>query len=135
MNVFDFVVTIALGSILATVMLNKDLALADEVLAFFLLIFFQFIITYLSVRYKQISKLVKSTPALMAYKGELLKQAMIKERVNEDEIHAVIRKHGLSTLAEIDAIVLESDGNLSVIKVIKDPTAAPMAPIQNYPYN
>lgn len=135
MNAFDFVVTVALGSILATVMLNKDLALADGVLAFFLLILFQYIITYLSVRYEPISKLVKSTPALIAYKGELLKPSMIKERINEDEVNATIRKHGLSSLAEIEAIVLESDGSLSVIQIIKDPSAAPISSIQRLPDN
>jgi uncharacterized membrane protein YcaP (DUF421 family) len=34
MNVFDFIVTIALGSILATVMLNKSVPLAEGVLLF-----------------------------------------------------------------------------------------------------
>ena len=56
MNAFDFIVTIALGSILATVLLNKSVALADGVLAFLLLIFLQYIITWLSVRYKTVSQ-------------------------------------------------------------------------------
>jgi len=72
MNAFDFIVTIALGSTLATVMLSKDVSLIDGVLAFFLLIFLQYIITFFSVRYKTISNLVKSTPALLVYKGEML---------------------------------------------------------------
>ena len=36
MNAFDLIVTIALGSTLATVSLSKNVALADGVLAFFL---------------------------------------------------------------------------------------------------
>jgi len=116
MNAFDFIVTIALGSILATVLLNKSVALADGVLAFFLLIFLQYLITWLSVRYKSVSQLVKATPTLLVYKGEMLHRAMKKERVNEDEIHAVIREKGLGSVQKADAVVLETDGSLTVVK-------------------
>lgn len=118
MNAFDFVVTVALGSTLATVLLNKSVSLADGVLAFFLLIALQYLITWLSVRYKGVSQLVKATPTLLVYKGELLHAAMKKERVNEDEIHAIIREKGLSSMQEADAIVLETDGSLTVVKSI-----------------
>lgn len=125
MNAFDFIVTIALGSTLATVLLNKDVALADGVLAFLLLILLQMIITWLSTRNKSFSKLIKSTPTLLLYKGSLLKAAMTKERITEDEIHAIIREKGLASYQEADAIVLETDGSLTVIKHVanwSDPT-------------
>ena len=120
MNAFDLIVTVALGSTLATVMLSKDVVLADGVLAFFLLIFLQFIITWLSVRNKVISNLVKSSPSLIVYKGEFLKQMMKKERIDEDEVYAIVREHGLSSLDEADAIVLETDGSLNVIRKVNN---------------
>ena len=120
MNAFDLIVTVALGSTLATVMLSKDVVLADGVLAFFLLIFLQFIITWLSVRNKVISNRVKSSPSLIVYKGEFLKQMMKKERIDEDEVYAIVREHGLSSLDEADAIVLETDGSLNVIRKVNN---------------
>ena len=48
MNAFDLVVTIAIGSTLATVLLSRDVALAEGVVAFAVLIGFQFVITWLS---------------------------------------------------------------------------------------
>lgn len=50
LNAFDFVVTVALGSTLATILLSKDVALAEGVLALALLVFLQMGITWLSVR-------------------------------------------------------------------------------------
>jgi uncharacterized membrane protein YcaP (DUF421 family) len=41
---------------------------------------------------------------------------MKKERVNEDEIHAVIREKGLGSVQKADAVVLETDGSLTVVK-------------------
>jgi uncharacterized membrane protein YcaP (DUF421 family) len=50
MNAFDFVVTVALGSTLATVLLTEDVALADGVISFALLVGLQFVFTWSSVR-------------------------------------------------------------------------------------
>lgn len=123
MNAFDLIVTIALGSTLATVILNKNVSLSEGVLAFTLLVLLQYVITYWSARNKQISQLVKSAPTLIAYNGELLKKNMLSERIDEDEVWAALRKKGYSSLADTDAIVLETDGSLTVIKQIKDPQA------------
>ena len=120
MNAFDFIVTIALGSTLATVMLNKSIALADGLLAFFLLISLQYIITYLSTRFSFINNLVKSSPTLLFYKGEMLKKNMMAERIAEDEVLAIIREKGFSTTNNIDAVVLETDGSLTVIEKVNE---------------
>ena len=51
MNAFDLVVTVALGSTLATVLLTKSVALADGLVAFAVLILLQYGLTWLSVRF------------------------------------------------------------------------------------
>ena len=51
LNAFDLVVTVALGSTLATVLLSKSVALAEGVLALGLLILLQYLIAWLSVRW------------------------------------------------------------------------------------
>ncbi|HLW18892.1 MAG TPA: YetF domain-containing protein [Cyclobacteriaceae bacterium] len=127
MNAFDFIVTIALGSTLATVLLNKDVALADGVLAFTVLILLQYVITYFSARSKTFSDLVKSTPSLLVYKGKMLENVMKKERIAKDEIFALVREKGLSNLEEVDAIVLETDGSLTLIKEVQDMKAPTMS--------
>ena len=69
MNAFDLVVTVALGSTLATVLLTKSVALAEGITAFVLLIFLQFVLTWLFVRSQAASRLVKSEPTLLVYQG------------------------------------------------------------------
>jgi uncharacterized membrane protein YcaP (DUF421 family) len=116
MNAFDLIVAVALGSTLATVLLSKDIALAEGVLALALLILFQFIITWLSVRYKSISRLVKAEPQLLFLRGEFLWNAMKRERVRKEELLQAIRSDGFSHLQEVEAVVLETDGSFSVLK-------------------
>ncbi|WP_154858720.1 DUF421 domain-containing protein [Cyclobacterium xiamenense] len=116
MNAFDFIVTIALGSCLATVALNKNVPLADGVTAIILFIGFQFLLTWLSVRIKTIKKLITSSPSLLFYKGEFLYPAMKKERITVEEIYSKGRQEGIATLDEVDMIVLETTGDITLIK-------------------
>lgn len=92
MNAFDFLVTVALGSCLATISLNKNIALAEGALVYFTLIFLQFIITWTSVRVKQVKKLVTGQQAMLLYKGELLGDVMKRERITIEEIYVAARK-------------------------------------------
>ena len=59
LNAFDLVVTVALGSTLATVLLSKSVALMEGLLAFVLLAGLQYVVAWLSVRSQGFSDLVK----------------------------------------------------------------------------
>jgi uncharacterized membrane protein YcaP (DUF421 family) len=116
MNAFDLVVTVALGSTLATVLLSKDVALAEGVTALAMLIVLQFIITWLTVRSNRVNQWVKSDPRLLFYQGEFLHGAMKTERINEDEVRQAIRGQGISSVSDVYAVVIETDGSLNVTK-------------------
>lgn len=62
MNAFDLVVTIALGSTLASVLLSADVALAEGVLGLTVLITLQLVVAWLSVRVPAIRAAVKAEP-------------------------------------------------------------------------
>ncbi|MBA2237984.1 MAG: DUF421 domain-containing protein [Lysobacter sp.] len=115
MNAFDFVVTVALGSTLATIILNNDVALAEGVLALAVLIFLQYAVTWFSVRLPVVRRVVASEPAMLLHKGRFLHEAMRRERINEEEIRQAMRKDGMDDLSRVRAVVLESDGTFSVI--------------------
>lgn len=115
MNAFDLVITIALGSTFATVLLSKSVALAEGVLAFAVLISLQFVATWLSVRSSTVQRLLKNEPKLLFYEGRFLRDEMRAERVTEAEIEAAIRQQGMVNLDEVGAAVLETDGSVTVM--------------------
>ena len=116
LNAFDLVVTVALGSTLATVLLSKDVALAEGLLAFALLAGMQFAITWLSVRSGRFQGFVKAEPALLLHRGHFLDAALRAERVTREGVLAVLRSNGLSDPATVAAVVLETDGSFSVLE-------------------
>jgi uncharacterized membrane protein YcaP (DUF421 family) len=116
MNAFDLVVTVALGSTLATVLLAKDVALAEGILAFAVLIALQFVVTWSSVRARWVRRLVTGEPRMLLHRGAYLSGALRVARVTEDEVRAAIRAAGLASLEDAEAVVLETDGSFSVIR-------------------
>lgn len=115
MNAFDLVVTVALGSTLATVLLSSDVSLAEGLLAFALLCLLQFGVAYISVRSERFQSLVKAEPALLFFDGRFLGEALRKERVTEEEVLAAVRAQGTADLSAVEAVVLETDGSFSVL--------------------
>ena len=120
MNAFDFVVTIALGSTLSTMTLNKSVSVAEGATELLVLILMQYIITSLSVRSKKVKNFVTSHPTMLLYKGEILHQNLRKERITLDELFLAARQGGYSKLEEIDVIILESTGDISIVKAMSE---------------
>lgn len=116
MKEFDFIVTVALGSTLATVLLSKDVTLASGTLAMALLILLQYILATASVHSRRFAKFITSEPTLIFYEGAFLDSALKKERITEDEVRSVLRSQQISSLKEVKAVVLESNGQLSVLR-------------------
>lgn len=115
MNSFDFVVTIALGSTFSSILINKNVTLSQGLTALAVLIGFQFLITWLSLRSKGISRLVKTEPTLLLRNGVFLPDALVRVRVTEDEVRSTIRQKGWGGLEQVEAVIMETDGSLSVI--------------------
>lgn len=116
LNAFDLVVTVALGSSLATILLSKDTSLLQGLTGFAVLAGMQFLVAWVSVRSERVNQLVKASPALVFYRGRAMPQALRRERLTMDEILAAVRNHGIARLEDVDAVVLESDGSLSVLR-------------------
>lgn len=124
MNAFDLVVTVALGSTLATILLSEDVALAEGVAAFALLLFLQYAVTWLSLRSALVRRVVKNEPALLVYQGQILEEALRRERVTREEIFQALRSQGQAEVEHVQAVVLETDGTFSVVPSVQDPASS-----------
>lgn len=114
-NAFDFVSTIALGSILATALTSTEVSLAQSITAFIVIVALQFVMTFTSVRSRGVLKLIKSRPTLLLFKGQYCDEAMQRERVVRAEVLAAIREKGIADVEQVHAVVLETDGAFSIV--------------------
>jgi uncharacterized membrane protein YcaP (DUF421 family) len=115
LNAFDLVVTVALGSTLSTAILDKNTPLLDGLVAMGLLVVLQFAVTWTTVRAPSLRRLIRADPALLMAGGALRPETLRRERITEDEVLQAIRDSGGRTLADADAVFLQSDGSLAVV--------------------
>ena len=116
MNAFDFIITVTIGSAFGRILTAREISIAEALITFALLIFLQYIVTWISVRSKKFSRLITSQPILLYYNGEFLQGNLKKERVKKTEVLSAIRSENFSHLEDIEAVILESDGSFSIIQ-------------------
>lgn len=127
LSAFDLVVTIALGSTLATIVISRDVALAEGLLALALLVGLQYMVAWSASRSKRMRAIIKSQPTLLFFNGEFIDHALREENVGEDSVRAAIRDSGHMSLRDVGAVVLEADGSLSVLGAKKSENASAFA--------
>lgn len=115
MNAFDFIVTVAMGSILATTLTSQQTSLLAGLTAFGTLVVLQYILAKLSKRFTMVNRMIKSEPTLLFYQGDYLQEYLRKERILEMEIIQAIRASG-TPFEQVEAVILETDGTFSVLK-------------------
>jgi len=114
-NAYGLVITVALGSTLASAVLTKEVTLADGALAIVLLLGLQYLLSTLISRFGWAAHYLTASPALLVRNGEFVHDQLRRERVTVAEIRAAVRRAGLGRIEDVLAVVLETDGSLSVI--------------------
>lgn len=115
LNAFDFIVTVALGSIMASVILSSTVAWTEGAAALTALAVLQFVAAWASTRVNWDRTALTSQPTVLLRDGQMNTAAMLRERIDEDSLCAAVRSSGTGDLGSLAAVVLETDGTLSVI--------------------
>lgn len=115
LNAFDFVITVSLGSTLATILLNSDVAFLEGIAALCLLLALQLIVAWTSAHVPGTRGVITSQPVALLLEGELNGDELRRNRLTESEVLQAVRSTGSGDLSQIAAVVLETNGSLSVI--------------------
>lgn len=116
LSAFDFIVTVALGSTLATILLSSDVSWAEGVTALVLLAGLQWVVAAVTARWPASRTVTTAQPRLVASSGRIDEDALIASRLTRADIEQAVRSSGSGSLSTIAAVVLESNGTLSVIR-------------------
>ena len=111
LNAFDFIVTVALGSTLATVALSSSVAWSEGALALGLLAALQFVVAWGSVHVAWVRGAVTSAPTVLLRDGQLDLAALARQRITEESLRQAVRSAGIGGLELVSAVVLECDAS------------------------
>ena len=117
LNAFDLVVTVALGSTLATILLSAEVSWVEGAAAMALLVVLQLVVTWASVRLGWARRTVTAEASVLVRDGLVDGAAMRRQRVTQGELLQAVRAAGVGGLDQVAAVVLETDGTLSVVAI------------------
>ncbi len=115
LNAFDFTVTIALGSLLASVVVSPSVSLASGIVAIVMLVGLQAMVTAATARWSPLQRILKSPPSAVVVDGQIVESARVRHRLTDSELRQALRKRGVSSLDGVRLVVLETDGTLTVL--------------------
>jgi uncharacterized membrane protein YcaP (DUF421 family) len=124
LNVFDFVFVVAVGSVFAATLVEKDVTLFEGLASLGTLIAIQVALAKLAAYSPMAERIINGSPTRLLSHGKFIHHALKKERVTEEEVRAAIREEGLTRVEDADAVVLENDGTLTVAHESKRPGAS-----------
>ena len=117
MTNFDFVMTVAMGSLLAGASQSEDWpALLQTVTAMAALFAAQYTVARLRQSFARFDRIVQNTPVLLMRDGVILHEALRRTRVREEDLIAKLREANALDLSTVRAAILETTGDVSILQ-------------------
>ncbi|WP_369073247.1 DUF421 domain-containing protein [Cyclobacterium qasimii] len=114
MSSFDFAMTVAVGSIIATTILSSSVNLIEGMFGLAIVYLLQITIA-LARRNKFVEKMVDNTPLLLMDGEKILGHNLRKARVSESDLRSKLREANITQLSQVKAVVFETTGDISVL--------------------
>lgn len=115
LSVTDLVFVLLISNAVQNAMVGSDTSLIGGLVAAATLFGVNFIFKYLIYRFPRFQKLVEGEPIIVIYRGKIDENQMRKAQMSFNELYETIREHGCKSVEEVNLLVLETDGNVSVL--------------------
>lgn len=117
---FDFAITVAIGSVVATVILSEDPPLVQGIVGLASLFAIQSIVSVLRNQSGRVRRAVDNTPLLLMAGDEVIEENLREARMTRDDLRAKLREANVIRRDQIRAVVMESTGDVSVLHAPPD---------------
>jgi uncharacterized membrane protein YcaP (DUF421 family) len=114
-SAFDLLVALMLGELVDEVIYG-DVGMAQGVVAILTLAAVEYANSWLSYASPRAARVLEGEPTPIVRSGQLLREGMRKERLNEDDVMAALRLEGVDDVAQVELATVETDGEVSVLK-------------------
>lgn len=114
MSSFDFAMTVAIGSIMATVIISKSVSLLNGIAGLIFVYAIQMFIAY-ARRWDAVRRLMDNKPTLLMKDGEIYEANLKKCKVTISDLKGKLREANVIQLSEVKAVVFEATGDISVL--------------------
>lgn len=120
MSSFDFAITVAMGSLIATVILSESPPLLNGVVGLVALFGIQFAVSVLRQRSDAVGQVVDNDPLLLMAGQEVLHDHLQEARMTMEDLEAKLREANVIHPSQVRAVVMESTGDVAVLHADSD---------------
>ena len=113
---YDFAMTIAIGSILASTVLSKSSSLLQGLVAVGMLFVLQALVSFLRRKIKPVKTLLDNQPIILMSRGQYFHDNLKEANISINDIKQILRKNGIKSKSEVFAVIMETTADMSVIK-------------------
>ena len=117
---YELVVTIMIADVASLPMQNVSIPLFQGIVPILGLLFAQILASILSFHSKIINKYISGKPTILVAKGKILEDNLKKQKYSLETLLEQIRVCGYQSLLELDYVVLETSGQISVVPKAKE---------------
>jgi len=114
MSSFDFAMTVAIGSILASTILSKSVSLLQGVVGLAMVYILQIFVAILR-RSSHVEKIIDNNPLMLMDGKQILHENLKKARVTESDLRSKLREANVLELSQVRAVIFEATGDISVL--------------------
>lgn len=112
----DFAMTVGIGSILASTVLSDSPSLLQGLFAVAMLFVIQGVISIIRRKVKPLKALIDNQAIILMAHGEYFWDNLKEANLSTSDVQEVLRKNGLKSKSEVFAVIMETTGDMSVIK-------------------
>lgn len=134
---YDFVMGLTLGQIGASVITEAEFSLRSGLIGMITATIWVIAINMLSLKFIPARKLLEAEPLLVMYRGKIMEENLKKRFYNINDLLEMLREQGIFDPAQVDLALIESDGELSILKkqAFQSPTIKDLQLPQQEPAN
>jgi uncharacterized membrane protein YcaP (DUF421 family) len=114
--VFDLLVIITLGSVVGADIADMEINHIHTAVAIIYIGAFQYLVTRYKIDNRKFGDLISFDPIVVIQDGKFIMKALRKQRYSIDNVLQMLREKDVFNISEVHLAIIESSGNLSVIK-------------------
>lgn len=111
----ELVTLLLIPEIASQAILGEDFSMTNALIALATLFGLVFVMAVLRFHFRGFNRLVEGTPTVLVHDGKIYSKNMELERISEGEIFGEMHKAGIVDLADVEWVILETDGRLAVV--------------------
>ena len=112
----DFAMTVGIGSILASTVLSDEPSLLQGLCAVAVLFVIQGVVSVVRRKIKPLKALIDNQAIILMAHGEYFPDNLQEANLSTSDVQEVLRKNGIKSKTEVFAVIMETTGDMSVIK-------------------